>query len=262
MTTVLGSPDGSTVHWVDRGRDNGEIALHAAPLEVGAILSETLFDRKECVVMTSATLSTEGNFDYFKRRSGLPEDSDELLVGSPFDYQKAALLLIPDDMPPPNSDAYLSALAQVLVDLSRSLGGHTMALFTSYASLRGVANRVRGPLSGEGIQVLAQSVDGSPQQLMAQFADEPNSVLLGTSSFWEGVDLPSGLLKALVIGRLPFQVPTDPVVKARSDQYAEPFNEYSVLALLAQPLPGPRRRIARRIRRDSRERAERRHPAT
>ena len=81
---------------------------------------------------------------------------------------------------------------------------------------------------GEGIQVLAQSVDGSAQQLMTRFAEEPDSVLLGTSSFWEGVDLPSGMLKALVLTRLPFQVPTDPVVKARSNQYQDPFNEYSV----------------------------------
>ena len=103
-----------------------------------------------------------------------------------------------------------------------------MALFTSYASLRAVAQRLRAPLMGEGIQVLAQSVDGSAQQLMTRFAEEPESVLLGTSSFWEGVDLPSGMLKALVLTRLPFQVPTDPIVKSRSDQYDEPFNQYSV----------------------------------
>ena len=81
---------------------------------------------------------------------------------------------------------------------------------------------------GEGIQVLAQSIDGSAQQLMTRFAEEPNSVLLGTSSFWEGVDMPQGMLKALVLTRLPFQVPTDPIVKARSDQYQDPFNEFSV----------------------------------
>ena len=103
-----------------------------------------------------------------------------------------------------------------------------MALFTSYAALRSVAQRLRAPLMADGIQVLAQSVDGSAPQLMARFAEEPNSVLLGTASFWEGVDMPSGLLKALVIARLPFQVPTDPVVKARSDQYSDPFNEYSI----------------------------------
>ena len=81
---------------------------------------------------------------------------------------------------------------------------------------------------GEDVQVLAQSIDGSAQQLMTRFAEEPNSVLLGTASFWEGVDMPPGLLKALVLTRLPFQVPTDPIVKARSDQYEYPFSQYSV----------------------------------
>ena len=228
LGSIIGTPDGHTVHWMARDHDNRDISLHAAPLEVAATLNEGLFDRKECVVMTSATLSTDGNFDYFRRRSGLPENSDELLVGSPFDYQKAALLLIPDDMPPPNSDGYLDAVSHVLTNLGRSLGGHTMALFTSHSSLRGVANRVRGPLSAEGVQVLAQGVDGPPQQLISRFTDNPSSLLLGASSFWEGVDLPSGVLKALVLTRLPFQVPTDPVVKTRSEQYADPFKEFSI----------------------------------
>ncbi len=178
--------------------------------------------------MTSATLSTEGNFDYFRKRAGIAEDCDEQLVGSPFDYQKAALLLIPEDMPPPNAEGYLDALSLVLAGLGKSLGGRTMALFTSYAALRGVASRVRAPLMADGIQVLAQSVDGPPQQLIRRFTDDPRSVLLGTSSFWEGVDLPGGVLKALVLTRLPFHVPTDPVVKARSEQYEDPFKQYSI----------------------------------
>ena len=228
LGSILGPPDDYKVFWMARDQNKAELSLHAAPLDVGATLAKELFDRKECVVMTSATLSTEGNFEYFRRRTGIPEDSEELLVGSPFDYQKAALLLIPDDMPPPNADGYLEALSAVLVGLGRALGGHTMALFTSYASLRGVANRIRAPLMAEGIQVLAQSIDGPPQQLIGRFSGDPNSVLLGTASFWEGVDLPSGVLKALVLTRLPFQVPTDPVVKARSDQYDDPFKEFSI----------------------------------
>ena len=228
LESILGNPDDQIVHWMARDPSKGDVSLHAVPLEVGATLAESLFARKECVVMTSATLSTEGNFEYLTRRTGLTEDSDELLVGSPFDYQKAALLLIPEDMPSPNADGYLDALSRVLVDLGKSLGGRTMALFTSYSALRGVASRVRPPLMAEGIQVLAQSIDGPPQQLIARFTEEPRSILLGTASFWEGVDLPSGLLKALVLTRLPFQVPTDPLVKARSEQYPDPFKGYSI----------------------------------
>jgi DNA polymerase-3 subunit epsilon/ATP-dependent DNA helicase DinG len=228
LGSILGPPDDRSIFWMARDQNRAEVSLHAAPLDVGATLNEELFNRKECVVMTSATLSTEGNFDYFRRRAGIPEGSEELLVGSPFDYQKAALLLIPDDMPPPNADGYVEALARVLIELGKSLGGRTMALFTSYASLRAVANRIRAPLGAEGVQVLAQSIDGPPQQLIGRFSGDPKSVLLGTASFWEGVDLPSGVLKALVLTRLPFQVPTDPVVKARADQYADPFQEFSI----------------------------------
>ena len=228
--SILGNPLDDDIQWIgnEQSRGNAAITLNSAPLDISSTLATNLFQHKDSVVLTSATLSTEGGFGYFKSRVGVGSDCQELLVGSPFDYQKAALLLIPEDMPAPNSDRYVDSMVKVLTDLGTNLKGRTMALFTSYASLRAVAQRLRAPLMGEGIQVLAQSIDGSAQQLMTRFAEEPNSVLLGTSSFWEGVDLPSGMLKALVLTRLPFQVPTDPVVKARSNQYQDPFNEFSV----------------------------------
>jgi DNA polymerase-3 subunit epsilon/ATP-dependent DNA helicase DinG len=228
LGSILGRPDDQTIHWLGRDPAKGNITFHAAPLDVGPTLAGQLFARKECVVMTSATLSTEGNFDYVKRRTGLTEDSDELLVGSPFDYQKAALLLIPEDMPSPTAEGYIDALSKVVADLGKHLGGRTMALFTSHSSLRAVGGQVRARLMADGIQLLAQGIDGSPHQLITRFTEEPRSVLLGTSSFWEGVDLPGGALKALVLARLPFQVPTDPVVKSRSEQYPDPFKQYSI----------------------------------
>ena len=230
FVSILGNPLDNDIHWIsnDQIRGNPIVSLNSAPLDISGTLAAELFHHKDSVVLTSATLSTEGNFEYFKSRVGVGGDSEELLVGSPFDYQKAALLLIPEDMPPPNSDQYVDAMVRVLTDLGTTMNGHTMALFTSYASLRAVAQRLRAPLMGQDIQVLAQSIDGSAQQLMTRFAEEPNSVLLGTASFWEGVDLPPGLLKALVLTRLPFAVPTDPVVMARSNQYENPFSEFSV----------------------------------
>ena len=230
FSSILGNPMDDDIHWVSNAqvRGNATVSLNSAPLDISNTLAAELFQHKDSVILTSATLSTEGSFDYFKSRVGVGSDSDELLVGSPFDYQKAALLLIPEDMPPPNSDRYVDAMVKVLTDLGTTMKGRTMALFTSYASLRAVAQRLRAPLMGEDVQVLAQSIDGSAQQLMTRFAEEPNSVLLGTASFWEGVDMPPGLLKALVLTRLPFQVPTDPIVKARSDQYESPFSQYSV----------------------------------
>ena len=230
FVSILGNPVDNDIHWIsnDQIRGNPIVSLNSAPLDISGTLAAELFQHKDSVVLTSATLSTEGNFEYFKSRVGVGGDSEELLVGSPFDYQKAALLLIPEDMPPPNSDQYVDAMVRVLTDLGTTMNGHTMALFTSYASLRAVAQRLRAPLMGQDIQVLAQSIDGSAQQLMTRFAEEPNSVLLGTASFWEGVVLPPGLLKALVLTRLPFAVPTDPVVMARSNQYENPFSEFSV----------------------------------
>ena len=228
MGSIINASDNSKIHWIDQNHGRGEVTFHSAPLEIGATLAQQLFARKESVIMTSATLSTEGDFGYFKDRTGVPAESAEMVVGSPFDYQKAALLLIPEDMPLPTADGYIEALSRTLADLAKALDGRTMALFTSYSSLRAVSNQVRPRLTSQGIQVLAQGTDGSPQQLTARFSEEPRSLLLGTSSFWEGVDLPGGILKAVVLARLPFQVPTDPIVRSRSEQYQDPFKEYSI----------------------------------
>ncbi len=228
LSKVIGSPDDGSIIWVAQDQSKGELSLHCAPLGVNEFLAENLFGRTRSVVLTSATLSSQGNCSYLRQRLGIDEDTPELLVGSPFDYQRAALLLIPEDMPRPNADRYIESVSRVVADLGRSLDGRTMALFTSYAALRAVANQVRGRLVDQGVQVLAQGVDGSPQQLIRRFIGNPKSVLLGTSSFWQGVDLPEGILKALVLARLPFQVPSDPIVKARSEQYDDAFNQYSI----------------------------------
>ena len=216
------------IHWLNVNPSQNTISLHSAPLDVSGTLAEKLFEEKDCVVLTSATLSTGGDFEYLKRRVGVDENAAELLVGSPFDYERAAQALIPEDMPQPNANGYVAAATGVLSQLGQTLEGRTMALFTSHSSLRAVAQRLRPLLEPHGIPVLAQGVDGSAPYVMSAFAEEPRSVLLGTASFWEGVDMPSGLLKALVITRLPFQVPSDPIVQSRSALYDDPFAEYSV----------------------------------
>lgn len=216
------------INWMNVNPSQGTISIHSAPLDVSPILAEKLFSEKDCVVLTSATLTAGGSFNFLKRRVGLDDDAEELLVGSPFDYERAAQALIPDDMPQPNANGYVAATAEVLAQLGQRLQGRTMALFTSHSALRAVAQRLRSQLEPHGIPVLAQGVDGSAPSVMAAFTEEPGSVLLGTASFWEGVDMPSGLLKALVITRLPFQVPSDPIVQRRSGLYDDPFNEYSI----------------------------------
>ena len=228
LSAVIGAPDDGSIIWIAHDQSKDELSLHCAPLGVNEFLADKLFGQTRSVVLTSATLSSQGNCNYLRQRLGVDDETPELLVGSPFDYQRAALLLIPEDMPRPNADRYIESVSRVVTDLGRSLDGRTMALFTSYSALRAVANQVRGRLVDQGVQVLAQGVDGSPQQLIRRFTGNPKSVLLGTSSFWQGVDLPEGILKALVLARLPFQVPSDPIVKARSEQYDDAFNQYSI----------------------------------
>ena len=228
LKSILDEASEEAINWVSVNPSQASITLHSAPLDVSPVLAERLFEEKDCVVLTSATLSANGSFEFLKRRVGVGAETDELLVGSPFDYERAAQALIPEDMPPPNANGYVGAVSDVLAQLGQRLQGRTMALFTSHSSLRAVAQRLRPMLEPHGIPVLAQGVDGSAPYLMSAFSEEPGSVLLGTASFWEGVDLPSGLLKALVITRLPFQVPTDPIVQSRSALYDNPFNEYSI----------------------------------
>ena len=227
LTEVIPHPTPESVYWVTRDPRNDDLTLHAAPLHVGDILESLLFAQKDCVVMTSATLSANGTFDHVRQRTSFT-DAEELLLGSPFDYPNAAMLCVPNDMPEPNSWAYQTALEQAVTDAAVAANGRTMALFTSHASLQTTASAVRADLQASGINVLAQGVDGSPQQLVRRFLADPSSLLLGTSSFWEGVDLPGDSLKVVLVARLPFSVPTEPVFAARSEHYDDPFYEYAV----------------------------------
>ena len=220
-------PKESGVYWISKSAFNNEVFLHMAPLDVGEMLAEWLFAEKNSVVLTSATLTTGGKFDYVRERLGL-HDAEELRVGSPFDYENAALLCVPEDMPEPNSWAYQDALEQAVSDVAVAANGRTMALFTSHASLRATARAIRGRLKTRGIEVLAQGLDGAPQQLVRRFVENPESVLLGTASFWEGVDLAGESLQAVLVARLPFNVPTEPVFEARSEQFDNSFMQYAV----------------------------------
>ncbi len=215
------------IYWLLRARRDGALIMNAAPLNVGDDLSGMLFSKKECVILTGATLSTNGSFDHIRQRVGLSA-SEELIQGSPFDYKKAALVCVPEDMPEPTSWNYQAALEKAVVDVASSVQGRTLVLFTSHASLQTAASAIRATLASKGVQVLAQGIDGTPKRLAASFLRNPNSVILGTSSFWEGVDLAGGFLKALILVRLPFNVPTDPVFQARSELFDNPFHEYAV----------------------------------
>ena len=227
LASVFGRFDDEQIQWIDMVRRH--IMLHSTPLSVGPILSEMLFQQKETVVLTSATLATDSNFGFLRERVGFPDDCDELLVDSPFNYRRNTLLLVPDDLPDPRRGAdHARGTAQVILNMAQALDGHLMALFTSHSALREASFQVRGPLRASGINVLAQGIDGTPRQLVDRLHADPRAVLLGTASFWEGVDMESGILRGLLLCRLPFPVPTDPIVKARGNLFNNPFNEYQV----------------------------------
>ncbi len=227
LKEVIPNPKSDGIYWATRGRRDGNITLHSAPLQVGEQLDHLLYSRKDCVVLTGATLSANESFQHIVDRTGF-KDADELLLGSPFDYPRVALVCVPEDMPEPSSPGYQAELERAITDAAVAAGGRTMALFTSHASLQAAAAAVRGDLEAQGINVLAQGIDGTPHRILSQFLEDRSSLLLGTASFWEGVDLAGESLEVLLLSRLPFSVPTDPVFAARSELFESPFMEYAV----------------------------------
>ena len=220
-------PDEEYVYWVTLIGQEAMPILSASPLNVGPKLEELLFSQKSSVIMTSATLSVEGSMRYVADRVGLANPK-ELLVGSPFDFKKAVLLLVSSDMPEPMNGGYQQALQDAMVRVARASQGGVLGLFTSHAGLQATRRGIKTALEAEGIQVLAQGVDGPPHRLLESALGNRNTVLLGTSSLWEGVDLPGDLLRVVVLARLPFSVPTDPVFAARSEKFPDPFKQYAV----------------------------------
>ncbi|MBX0329771.1 DNA polymerase III subunit epsilon, partial [Oscillochloris sp. ZM17-4] len=216
-----------SICWLNHDRLRDTLSLLAAPLSVAEILAAQLFAQKQTAVLASATLTIEGRFDFVRDRLGLPEP-EELMLESPFDYERQALVFIPSDIPEPNQRGYQQAVEQALVELCGATGGRTLALFTANSALKQTYAAIQEPLEELEIAVLGQNIDGSRRSLLDRFKEFPRTVLLGTSSFWEGVDVVGDALSVLVIAKLPFAVPTDPIYAARSERFDDPFGEYSV----------------------------------
>jgi ATP-dependent DNA helicase DinG len=154
------------------------------------------------------------------------DEADELALGSPFDYESSALLYIANDIAEPNAKDYQGQLDRTLVQLCKASAGRALVLFTSYAQLKRTSKNIKDTLSQNDITVYEQGEGPSPNALLESFKSSERAVLLGTRSFWEGVDIPGDALSVLVIVKLPFAVPTDPLVAARAETFEDPFNEY------------------------------------
>jgi DNA polymerase-3 subunit epsilon/ATP-dependent DNA helicase DinG len=227
LSGIIGRDDRERVCWLTMGRRDGSPSLSSAPLSVGETLRDQLFSTKDSVVLTSATLTTDDHFQYIKGRLGI-EDARELMLGSPFDYRASTLLLTPFDMPEPDNPGYAAAVQTALIDLVRASEGRALVLFPSHAALRTAYNGIKRQLEEQEILVLGQGIDGAPRQLLQVLRENHRVVILGAASFWEGVDVTGEALSLLVIARLPFPVPSDPVFQARAEQFDQPFDQYAL----------------------------------
>ncbi len=210
------------VYWAER--ENKRVRLVASPISVAETLREQLFGKIGTVVLTSATLSAAGSFSYIKGRLGLDAPM-ELLLDSPFDYEQQALLYISSGLDDQQAEDYQPRFEKELKAVLSITRGRTLVLFTSYSQLRRSAEALRE--DSNGVAILCQG-EMPAYRLIEQFKTIGNAALLGTASFWQGVDIPGEALQCVVIAKLPFAVPDDPITEARMERLKNPFREYQI----------------------------------
>lgn len=224
------------IRWVEsRGRE-GNVGVTWVPLDLAPILRDHLFTKVKTAIITSATLSTDSRFDFLSRRLGL----DQLPIPpvmesfpSPFDFRNQAILAIPTDTPAPNADpsGHFRAVMRMIHDFTAASDGGIFVLFTSHRDVRQAAAELRGGRMGLERPLLVHGEE-SRDSLLTQFRESGRAVLLGTSSYWEGVDVAGHALRGLLIAKLPFRVPAEPITAAHCEAIAErggdPFGEYMV----------------------------------
>jgi len=238
---ILSQKDPDYVYWLERRAREPRTfySIHAAPLDIGKYIRTYFLDEKRCVVFTSATLKVNGTFGYMMERFGAHELDEGRIrcvgLGSSFDYDSQTLVCVPTFLPDPGGQrdrAFDEELGPFLIDLLAATRGRALILFTSYSLLDAVYAAIKGPLEKAGVIVLAQGRDGSREAITALFRKVTSSVLLGTQSFWEGVDVSGESLSCLLLTKLPFHVITDPLVRGRTEymrsQGRDPFTHYTL----------------------------------
>ncbi len=228
-------------HWIEIregriGRGKGLITtLCQAPLDVGENLQRALYQRFQTLVMTSATLTVADSFDYFCSRVGLQQVErgrvSKLALNSPFNYQQQALVAVPTDLPEPGRPGFFAAVRDAVEKAVVASNGRSFVLFTSYALLRDVHEELAPVLEARRLRCLRQGEENR-HRLLKRFTDDVTSSLFGTDSFWEGVDVPGASLEQVIITRLPFKVPTEPILEARAQAITasggDAFMDYTV----------------------------------
>ena len=228
INTLVFEPGAETINWVEIEPRMLRVSINIAPLHIGSLMEKYLWHEKDSIILTSATLTAEGVFDYLRERLNADE-ADELVLGSPFDYENSAMLYIPNDMPEPVEYAlYQKYVERALLQVGKATGGRMLALFTSYKQLKITAAVIGPKLTQAGIHLYEQGEGASPNALLETFRNADRAILFGTRSFWEGVDVPGEKLSVLVIVKLPFDVPNDPIIAARAETFEDPFGEYTL----------------------------------
>ena len=231
-TFLLRADDADFVYFLEtRGRG---VFLRASPIDVSSTIRSLLLDRMDATVLTSATLTVDGSFDYVKSRLGVKARASELRLDSEFDYERQAILYLPKSLPDPRQPNFIAAAAREIVGILKRTSGRAFVLFTSYANLREVQRLAAAEIE---YPILVQGT--APRSaLLREFKATPNAVLLATSSFWQGVDVVGEALSCVIIDKLPFASPGDPITAARIEAITarggSAFGEYQIpLAILA-----------------------------
>ncbi len=223
LERVIKASDEDAVYWIEREQGRPGASFNAAPLDIAALMEQMIFSRVRTAVFTSATLTVAGNFDFMRDRLGMRGAVSSRLrtadLGTSFDFERQALLAVPAFLPEPRTDGpdFVRPFSALAADILTATRGRGLVLFTSHAMLREAYPAIKSALARSGIRVMAQGVDGERARLIARFSRETSSVLLGTQSFWEGVDVPGESLSCLIVAKLPFRVHTDPLVSARCE---------------------------------------------
>jgi ATP-dependent DNA helicase DinG len=226
LDQILWKREAGWLNWYEKRKKT--LVLHASPLNISEKMNELLYQKVQTIAFTSATLSTNGNFDYIRSRLDLPRDALEGIFSSHFDFKTQALLYVPRDLSPPGEKSFGPEIAQRIVEIIKITQGRALILFTSYHNLNLVWNILKDSVP---YPILKQG-DSPRSVLLNSFRDEVHSILLGTSSFWQGVDVPGESLSCLIIDKLPFDSPGEPLVAAKIEAIrghgGNPFMEYQV----------------------------------
>jgi predicted DnaQ family exonuclease/DinG family helicase len=226
------------VYWLELPlrKESTDVSFNAVPLNIAQLLKQTLYDHLKTAMFTSATLAVDTSFEYYNKRIGLDRvehtQVGELLLGSPFDFANQLLLGIADFIDDPRGDAFPDQLSSIIKEIHYNHPTGLLALFTNYSTLNYLYEQLKTHFEMEKVLLLAQGKSGSRTGIINQFREDRNSILLGTDSFWEGIDVPGDALEMLIITKLPFDVPTEPLIAAKLEKIKQaggnPFVEYSV----------------------------------